>query len=200
MAISTQGRLMDEELTFFRVENAKLAAKVAELEARLLYMTTYKTLAAGLSGENHVVELIGGARTSHTASVDIICRNGTKVEVKLGKLSRPAPRTSPDTLRWQWGKIFGEKNAKDFDYIVLVGESDLRFRELYKDRSSPYVLFLLNRAQAEEVATSHTRGAKGILLGANPQPKGVKAARFFAEFQVTAAELTAWFTDDRRDV
>lgn len=171
-------------------DNALLKLRILDLESRLSFLSQHKTLAAGMSGEQLVSGLIGGVRTVHTASVDIIMDDGRKIEVKHGKLSYPSPNRPGNSARWQWGKIFGEKNAKGFDFIVLVGEADKRFLNHYKDPDSPYVIFMLTNEQAQEVVTAHTSGAKAILLGTNPLPQASKARRFFDEFQLTADELS----------
>lgn len=172
-----------------REENALLKLRIADLESRLRFLSQHKTLAAGLSGEQLVSGIIGGVRTVHTASVDIIMDDGKKIEVKHSKLSYPSPNKPGNRARWQWGKIFGETNSKDFDFIILVGELDRRYITQYKDHDSPYVIFMLSAAQAMEIVTAHTSGAKAILLGTNPSPKSVKARRFFEEYQLTAEEL-----------
>jgi hypothetical protein len=178
-----------DEVERLRAENAALSSRVVALESQLSFLSQHRTLAAGLAGEQLISGFIGGSRTVHTASVDIIMDDGRKIEVKFAKLSYPAPRSPSNPSRWQWGKIFGEKNKKDFDYIILVGDADPRFATEYKDPAAPFVIFFLNYEQAMEMVTAHTAGAKGILLGTNPLATAQKARRFFDVFQVTAEEL-----------
>ncbi len=183
----------DEEGQQIRAENAFLKQRIADLEAQINFLSQHNTLARGLSGERLISGMIGGVRTVHTASVDIVMEDGTNIEVKNSNLSYPSPKKPGNRSRWQWGKIFGEKNAKDFDFIILVGEADRRYALDYKDSKSPYVIFLLSNEQAKDVVTAHTSGAKAVLLGADPRPSNAKARRFFEEFQLTAEELAGKF-------
>jgi len=84
-----------------REENALLKLRIADLESRLSFLSQHKTLAAGLSGEQLVSGIIGGVRTVHTASVDIIMDDGKKIEVKQSKLSYPSPNKPGNRARWQ---------------------------------------------------------------------------------------------------
>lgn len=181
------------EFIALQKENAELRLEVEQLRARLNYLGQYRTLAAGLHGEELVSKLVGGIRTAHTASVDIITDDDIRIEVKLGKLTYPKPTSAANPARWQWGKVLGEKNTKDFDYLVLVGESDPRFSAAYREQNAPYILFLLERNTVQRVSVRHTNGARGILLLTNPLTSGIKAREFFNDFQITASELAARF-------
>ena len=99
-----------------RNENAILRLKVAELELRLGFLSQHKTLAAGLSGEQLVSGIIGGVRTVHTASVDIIMDDGKRIEVKHGKLSYPSPSAQGGRARWQWGRYLAKRMGR---YLTL---------------------------------------------------------------------------------
>ena len=183
-------RMPQSELEALRAENEALRLRVSALEDQLRFLSNHKTLAAGLAGESLISGLVSGVLTAHTASVDVLLKDGRSIEVKHAKLSYSSPIKAPTSARWQWGKIFGEKNRKSFDLLVLVAEADPKYRDGYRDEGSPYVLFLLTAEQAEAVTTAHTAGAKGILLGTNPHSKKPKARMFFDDFQLTAQELS----------
>lgn len=173
-----------------QAENQRLRKRVELLESQLLFLGQHRTLAEGIRGETLISALVNGKLTVHTASVDVVTDSGTKIEVKMGKLTYPKPASQSAPSRWQWGKVFGEKNNKDFDFLLLVGEADPRYRDFYKDPAAPYVMFMLNRLDAERLSTVHTRGARGMLLLTNPRSTGKKAGEIFSKFQITASQLT----------
>jgi hypothetical protein len=69
-------------------------------------------------------------------------RAGYKIEVKLSKLNVPS-KAAPSTKRWTWAKPLGWLDkAKTYDYLILLGEKDVRYEEQYLD-DSPYIAFLV---------------------------------------------------------
>ena len=99
-------------------------------------------MAQGLKGERLICDLTGSIATKLNASFDLTSRSGLKVEVKLSKLHTPV-KTAPNTKRWTWTKPLGWLDkGKDYDYLILLGEKDHRYQELYLD-DSPYVAFIV---------------------------------------------------------
>src|SRR5437868_5327032 len=90
--------------------------------------------------------------------------------------------------RWQWNKILGESGNKYYDYVILVGDADHRYRSLYTDSSSPYVLFCIPRSDVATIAGG-TR-YKSILLGTNPRSlTSKKSLLIYERYQVTHKEM-----------
>ena len=180
------------DLTALRAENASLKSRIRELEAQINFLGQYRTLAAGIRGERLVAASTSGTFTPHTSPFDILGADGSRIEVKLAKKTAPVP-AHPNHLRWQWGKVFGETGRKKYDYLLLIGEADQRYQQLYRDSSSPYVIFCLQMPDVSSLTIGGTGAARGITISTNPtKPKG-KALRLFNEFQVTWAEVATRF-------
>ena len=142
-------------------ENTLLRAQVALLEREVEFLRTHPMLVQGMKGERLVVNITGGILSAYAASHDITIGESVKIEVKFSKLNIPNPRAS--TKRWNWSKPLGWKDKrKDYDFLFLIGEKDLRFSEQYLD-ASPYVFFLLPRAAVLTVMT------EGSTIGGNIQ-------------------------------
>lgn len=98
---------------------------------------------------------------SYASQHDITLKDGTRVEVKFSKLNTPNLKTS--TKRWNWSKPFGWKDkGKEYDFLLLIGEKDQRFKE-YDIDDSPYVFFLIPYNKIREITTS------GAAIGSNVQ-------------------------------
>lgn len=176
------------ELDRLAAENASLIRRIGELENQISFVSQNKTLARGMAGERLVSNLIGGSLTLHTAKSDIVLTNGTLVEVKYATISRSSAGYEGGR-RWQWQKVFGEKNAKVYDFLVLVGEADPAHCGEYVDPSSPYVIFLIPYIDVEQFTSSGTNGARGILLSTNPRNIRGRAAGLYSSFAVTSEQL-----------
>lgn len=170
-------------------ENASLRERIKLLEEQVNFLGQHRTLAAGITGERLIALMTGGTLTPHTSKHDIDA-GLAKVEVKFSKLSRPVA-TAP-TLRWQWQKIFGQTGTKDYTHLLLVGESDPRFRQAYRDPSSPYVFFLVPFDQVAPLCV--TGNPKGIVLNTNPASARGSSQKLFTHFQVTAQEIDEHYT------
>ena len=96
-------------------------------------MKSHPTLVAGMKGEVLVSDLTGGYLTSYAATHDITLKNEAKIEVKFSN-HRPDrnSRNIPQRNRWAWNKPEGHLNrGKDYDFLLLVGNKDLRHTEEY---------------------------------------------------------------------
>ena len=175
---------MATELERLVLENLELREQVRALEERINYLGQHATLSAGIKGERLAARITGGSTTAHTMPHDIVT-SGETIEVKYAKLSRPV-RGKP-TLRWQWNKIFGERDGKAYSKLLLIGESDSRFSESYLDRSSPYVLFLVPFDEARLLCT------KGnplmMTLTSNPHASRGRSASLWSRWQTTVQSV-----------
>ena len=89
-----------EELT---QENESLRQKLSEQQGLMA-----STEATGMTGEEYIVKLIGGVRTGHNDSSDILL-SGLRIEVKTSNLSSP---NGGATKRWSWVQVFGAEARK----------------------------------------------------------------------------------------
>jgi hypothetical protein len=142
-------------------EIAGLRARVALLEEEISFLRTHPVFVQGLKGETLVAEITTGTLTAFAEGHDVLTYTQKKVEVKFSKLNRPRGVQHP-IRRWNWSKPFGWKDkGKDFDYLLLVGEKDLRYLDQYP--AGPYVFFLLPKDSVPKILT------KGAAIGSNVQ-------------------------------
>lgn len=176
------------DLATLQEENGRLRTRVLELESQLHFLTTHKTVAAGIAGERIISDLIDGILTSYAASFDVHAPNGMTIEVKK------AGRTAKTSNRWQWGKVLGESGNKKYDYLLLVGDSDPRYAHLYRDAKSPFVIFCVPYASVLDVSTAGQRNTR--IARINTNPTGVRSTvrkSLYENFEVTMAELKVRF-------
>jgi hypothetical protein len=174
------GKLSQEVFTL-REENSLLHRKVEILEK-------HPTLAKGIAGETLVAKLLGGALTEKNATHDIsLERSGIKIEVKYSNLNLAVDYST--TYRWAWSNIFGESGKKVYDRLLLVGDTDPRWREQYLDPESPYVIFDIPLNEAMPL-TTQTGRYRSIQLLTNPRKVRSAAASMFTRYQVTLAHLS----------
>lgn len=172
-------KLSRENLTL-REENSRLLKKIEILEK-------HPTLAKGIAGETLVVKLLGGELTNKNANHDIYLeRNGVRIEVKYSNLNLAVDYST--TQRWAWSKIFGESGKKEYDRLILVGDTDPRWRERYLEPESPYVIFDIPLAEAMPLTTLTGR-YRSIQLSTNPKKARSAAAPMFSRYQVALAHL-----------
>ena len=177
---------MNQEPDDLISENAALRERVAYLEAQLRFLSQHERLAAGIRGEEIIARIVAGELTGHTTGHDIDAA-GVKIEVKYANLSP----VGPTTKRWQWQKIFGQTGAKEYDFLLLVGQADRRFTASYRDPSSPYVLFLL--PYGEVMPLTVKGNPRGIIVNSNPLSARGIAAELFRRYQTTIEGLEARF-------
>jgi hypothetical protein len=142
-------------------ENLALRMRIAVLEKEVEFLKTHPSIAQGMRGETLVAKITEGIIGAYADEHDILVGQRVKVEVKFSKLNSPNPRAT--TRRWNWSKPLGWKDkGKDYDFLLLVGEKDLRFPTQYLDES-PYVFFLVPHSEAVTVMSS------GAAIGGNVQ-------------------------------
>lgn len=147
--------------TMLEKENELLKAQVAHLKSELAFLRMHAVFLQGMKGETLVAKLTGGELTSFAEKHDIVIGDSVTVEVKFSKLNTPAANSN--TRRWNWSKPLGWKDkGKNFDFLILVGEKDMRFPKQYLD-DSPYIFFLIPRSRVIEIVT------QGNTIGANVQ-------------------------------
>jgi hypothetical protein len=142
-------------------ENLALRMRIVVLEKEVEFLKTHPSIAQGIRGETLVARITGGVIGAYADQHDILVGQRVKIEVKFSKLNSPNSRAS--TKRWNWSKPLGwQDKGKDYDFLLLVGEKDLRFTAQYLDES-PYVFFLVPRSEVLAVMSS------GVAIGANVQ-------------------------------
>lgn len=175
---------------------AKLRAKILRLEDEVLrlqhrveFLEHHPSLRAGLAGERLVIELVRGKPTPLVCGHDVIIqRKGLRLEIKTSHLNVADRKRDTGTQRWSWRHVLGNAGKKKFHRLILVGDVDERFRELYPDPKSPFVFFDISRKTAERLAQ---KGSEGMIqLTSNPATvKTIAGKELFSRFQTTPREL-----------
>jgi hypothetical protein len=172
---------------------ADLEAENRRLKSEIDFLRTHSLLTTGMRGETLIAKIVGGRTTSYATSHDVEARDGSLIEVKRSKLCIWDKRSG--SMKWQWAKLFGESGKKKFDYIILVGDADPRYKVHYKDKNSPYVLFCVPFREIEGLSAQGQRDEyRHIQMGTNPlSARRRESIKLFQQFQITEAELTARF-------
>lgn len=167
-----------------------LRIEVARLKEELSFLKGHQTMAAGLRGERLISKIVNGKPTSHVEVYDVETSTGTRIEVKYSKLNSPSKLFT--TKRWAWGRIFGAHNKKAYDYLLLVGDIDERYKDLYLAKGTPYIFFLIPQGEVEALTMSNQH-ARGIQLTTNPKIAKSKASLLFHKYQISFDEISGRF-------
>jgi hypothetical protein len=116
-----------------------------------------------------------------------------RIEVKLSAL-RPVNGGDDSTMRWTWGKPFGQSGAKSYDRLLLVGEADGRYANEYLDPESPYVFFDVPYSAVDSLSGRGGTAGRLIRLSSNPARVKSLAGDLYRKYQVTAAALMARYS------
>lgn len=176
----------NEKIAALKDEVLRLNEENKRLKDQVSFLVGHQTLAEGMRGERLISGLLDGSLTTHTESFDVELHNGVHLEVKTSKLN--APTKGLPTRRWAWGKIFGDHNAKKFDFLILVGESDNRYSAYYADPKSPYVFFVVPYDCVKNLTMKNSK-VRGIQLTTNPKRATSAASPLFTDYQVSVQQL-----------
>jgi hypothetical protein len=166
-------------------ELRRLRALVAFQERRLKRLEAIRGL-VGHAGEAYLAKVLRLPMPDARTGYDFRLPSGRTLEVKTSKLFKPSKSSS--VLRWTWHRPLGWTGQKKYDFLVLLGDKDLRFR--YKSRSSEYVIFLIPHKKIGP-AFGDGKDGKGIVnLLSNPTTWN-KSYFNFAQHEVSLAELKA---------
>ena len=180
-----------QELEDLSLENLFLKRRVAQLENEVAFLRTHSVFLQGLKGETLVATLTGGELTSFAAEHDIVANGNVKIEVKFSKLNKPVAGSS--TRRWNWSKPLGWKDkGKVFDFLLLVGDKDMRYPDQYKD-ISPYIFFLIPKAHILSICTSGSSIGANVQLTTNLARAKSPASVALKSFMVLEATISALF-------
>jgi hypothetical protein len=102
----------------------------------------------GLKFEERILKLIKGTQGAPGGPYDIIAGKRKKVEVKFSELNSPNGTTCK---RWDWHSLYGHNGKNKWDYLILGGKKDPRFKNIYKDKRSSNVYFLLTWKETKQV-------------------------------------------------
>lgn len=192
------GQLADNSFSIMKAPSQQdLLAEIQSLKDANLrlrheveYLRLNPSIARGMRGETLVADFVGGVRSKRGAGHDVLTTDGLQlIEVKYSSLLQAIG--GRPVRRWVWTKLFGELGRKQYDRLLLVGESDSRFMDMYVDPTSPYVIFDIPYQNAIELAGGIKSGRYSqIQLTSNPSTvKSSRAKELFEVYQVPVWEL-----------
>jgi hypothetical protein len=165
------------------VENQRLRAEIDFLRGN-------PAIAKGLKGECLIATLLSARFSKKGAGHDLESEGQEfRMEVKYSSLLHVVP--GRHTKRWVWSKLFGEEGKKNYQRLLLCGDTDPRFAKDYKDPFSPYVFLDLPYDKAVDFGARKRHGRYSrIDLTTNPRSiKSPRSRMLFEDFQLTATEL-----------
>ncbi len=127
----------------------ELQQELLKCQRKIEELIDHPTLVAGLTGETLIASFVKGKLSDKGASYDFELINGDRVEIKLSKLN--IPMKGYPTLRWTWDRVLTSDGgcAKDYKYLILIGEKDERYQSFEEDKSN-FVFFLITKEEAKE--------------------------------------------------
>lgn len=160
------------EIEHLRMENEQLRGIIAALQSENSFLKQHETIRTGIKGERLIADLTSGKLTKPNSSFDIQVA-GLSVEVKYSKLNEVSYTQKgvlklSSSKRWTWTNVFGVGGKKQYDFIILVGDVDERYRQHTKaSDGSPYVFFALSKEDVAAFVT--TKKGNIIQLTTNPE-------------------------------
>ena len=184
-----------EKIRLLEKENQSLKARIASLEKKIAFHENHPLVSKGIKGEALIAKLLNGKPTSHNANHDLfIPAQNIKIEVKFSGLNTAVRKVDSKTKRWSWFNVLGGVSEKEYDYLILIGESDLRFQKYYLDNKSPYVFFLVPKDEVFPLTISTNSGRnRTIQLTSNPRKAKSTASKLYTDFQVTVEYIEKEF-------
>lgn len=141
---------LHEQVRHLKQENRILRQERDLLREERDYFRTLPKISQGLKGEALIAHLTQGMQTGYKEPHDIIVKSRERLEVKFSNLN--VPNRANKTKRWNWSYVYGSTNKKIYEYLVLVGEKDVRYLEQYPP-DLPFVIFLLPWSEVNRVRT-----------------------------------------------
>lgn len=132
-------------------EIKKLKKKIKQLRAHLTVFRGIQKTVNGTAGEKFILQLIkGGIKTDHNASYDLVTKRGNKIELKTAQCL-PVNKKMTPCYRWNWRYVIRpNKKRKYYDYLILIGEKDKRYKQNDLDKT-PYIYFVLSYEEAKKI-------------------------------------------------
>lgn len=157
-----------------------LKKRIFELEEENEALKKKLRFARGVPAEDFVAALTSGVRTRYKDGHDVTTKRGYRLEVKMSHLNCPG---SSKTRRWNWDRLFGLNETKEYDFLVLVGDKDPRYDSQYPP-DLEYVCFVIPRNEVDTIKSSGNCVALNTNLTTARAPK----ARILKRYLVASPE------------
>ena len=163
---------------------AKLSGRIAVLEERLRALEARPRLAGAFAGERLISRLVKGVPTLFNAAHDVTLADGTRIEIKFSRLGLANPHAL--TKRWTWHKPYGISERKQYERLILVGETDPRTRHQFSS-DDPYIYFDVPFERVPDI-----RRPDGLIqISTDPKKARTEWAKLlYGEFLITGKQLT----------
>lgn len=175
-------RLLEHQIRILQQSNQNLSRRLEEL-------LKHPTMLAGIKGEKLILEIAKGTTTKRGAPYDIRMHYGAKVEVKYSRITEPKPG-SP-TKRWVWSGLLGERDGKNYDILVLIGDKDGEYHNFEEDDSN-FVYFILNKDDIRKMTVSGNKRG-WVALNLNPRKGWSAAKKSLWKFKMSAKGAKEFF-------
>lgn len=179
---------VNSEITLLRRINEELLEENAYLRGKVDFYEKHPWVITGLKGETIIANLVSGCKTAYTCSHDIeTASSHIRIEVKLANLN--IANKGRETKRWTWIRPLGRTGNKKYERLLLLGESDIRFKQYYKDNNSPFVIFDVPFTEIPPLV-SKAENVGQIILTTNPSKvKSLRGKLLYEKYQITRKEL-----------
>ena len=162
----------------------KHKARIDVLEERLQALESRPRLVGAFAGERLISRLVRGVPTLFNAAHDVTLADGTRLEIKFSRLGLADPNAV--TKRWTWHNPYGISERKEYERLILVGETDPRTRHLFSS-DEPYIYFDVPFERVPDIR----RPAGLIQISTDPKKARTEWARIlYGEFLITGKQLT----------
>jgi len=134
----------------------RLRERIKYLNAQLALFKNIQKRVGGITGEDFIQGICrDGFKTEHNASYDFLTKNRKRIEVKKAQCLPVNNRSETPCYRWAWRYVIRtNKKRKYYDYLLLIGDKDKRYRQNDIDKS-PYVFFFLSYEEAKKLLPSN---------------------------------------------
>lgn len=182
----TECQNLKDEIDLLKEQISKLNERNAQLEKEVEFLRLHPTLAQGLKGERLICSLTEGIATLLNTEFDVRTKTDVKLEVKFSKLHAPS---NSSTRRWTWSKPLGWLDkGKEYDFLILIGEKDNRFKAQYKDES-PYVIFLIPKRHVPDICQSGKSIGANVNLSTNLHTVRSKQGQIIISHMISSSSL-----------
>lgn len=178
--MKSEKEVLEDRLKQLEEENSILRTEIS-------FLKTHPVFIKGFKGEQIVCDITSGQLTPFAAKYDLLTKKEIKVEIKYSKLMKP--NLSSALRRWSWSKPLGYLDkGKDYDFLLLIGDKDYRFKNQYLD-DSPYVFFLLPECTVRFVMTSGKSIGGNIMVTTNFQSIRSEKSKLIHKHMVASNDI-----------
>ena len=174
----------EESSLYLKEQIAELERVIRELRPKADLWDRFAKTFSGLRGEELGVRLLLAERVFGNSVFDLVADDGRRLEVKFARLTQEPNK--PTVERWKWVHLLGTSGKKQYDRLLLVGESNQKFSDSYREPTSEYVIFDLSRKDVRKLRLPREGS---LTINSDPARSSPRHDRLFTQFEVTISEL-----------